>query len=268
MLTFIDILPVPRGFRMKRKAKRGKIPPRQTIHKIRNKNFRVIKIVDGSNGIVNTQISSLINPGDTIILQDTGRHFDIDPDNYGCLLELSARQLVNFTVVLMKSVSRNKRFRILLIDRKGRCMGAAAELIPYCDVTIFTDNPEKYDMCIDYTRLKYGAEPIAVSNTSHIGHVDFALAPYGLENVTIPNSSTPLFSSLSSDKGYYICKELLNIPNDISKATPDGFSPEIFAAATFCEYEFEEFFYLCPQGLNFKNNFVKLSEIENYILNC
>lgn len=264
MLTIIKIVPPPKGFRIRRKARRGKIPPRQTLSQIRGLPFRVIEITAAPKEILEHQLKGLIEPHDGVITSGLDAGVKIPCENVYDTSDLEARWLVNTAVDIMKQYPKGRRARMLLVDRPGKCAGAAAELIPYCEILVCTDRAENYENCAEYTRLKYGAEPL-LTQLSHPGRIHLALAPYGLGGITIPNASTPLLSPLPQDKGYCAGKEDLALLSDIAAAAPAGIDPALFTAAVFYEGEFDEFFTVVPQRLQIRGEFVTISDFKEMV---
>ena len=206
------------GFFLKRKAKKGKLPP--TVVGLRVGKYPCVLLkVYGDITPGNGYLVPYLERGDILIphkgLEKLGFHISY-------VEEFTRRQCVNALKQHIKTAP--KTFETVLWDGDGYCVGVAAEL---CSLKrplwVVTNRAETYGPCSEYALLTFGNPPVMGSKVPPNAKV--ILAPYG-----IPREKVPVGLPTIAPGYIWAKKEELTLPVSLADTVPLGFDPVWVAA--------------------------------------
>lgn len=201
------------GFFLKRRAKRGKLPPVVQGISVGGHPCALL----GVYGKV-TQNNRFLAPyfarGDVVIgAKEVAEQFAANRRVEG---ELLARLTLNGVKEWCKEKGRSP----IVVDPLGVCMGVVAELCKLgLSVWVVTPTVAPYLPCLEYTTLTMG-NPFMITATMP-GKGDLVFAPYGLQD-HIPPKGAVVFAPHT---GRWVTKKTAQIPRTIVDSTPPGFDP-------------------------------------------
>lgn len=206
------------GFFLKRKAKRGKLPPTVVGLQVGGSPCVLLKLY-GEVTPGNRFLAPYLQRGDVLIpsveLEKLGFHLSY-------LEEMIRRQCVNTAKKWVKT--RRKGHLTVLYDPLANCMGVAAE---FCalgkGVWVVSPRLQEYAPCFEYTALAYGNPPVLSHEMPC--RAQLAVAPYKTERVAFP----PGIPVVSPGK-LWATKEELTMPGEFLHTVPGGFDPVAVAA--------------------------------------
>ena len=173
MLLFVTSYTQKIGFFSRRKANRGKLPPRLTGMNVGGHPAVRLELLGRVGQEHWRSLTPYLERGDVLIADKALSPMLAAQEAY--LTEYARRQCVNLALSLLK-----RRSTAVLVDRAGECVGVAAELLKICNtVWVATRRAELFAPCAAYTWEQYGNQPLFV--TGELPCADMVVAPYGLE---------------------------------------------------------------------------------------
>lgn len=227
------------GFFLKRKARKGKLPPVLQGIRVGGRPCVLLKLF-GDITPGNQFLAPYLDRGDVVIL--SGELQGKLRWNTPYIEEYARRQCVNF---VRKALGGSTgKTQTVLIDPKGVCMGVAVELtLTGTTLWVVTPNQEAYLPCQEYTGLMFGNPPIVTDRVPDTAHL--VVAPYGAAGQSLPTGAV----TVAPDRGIWAQQPDLCVPNTVTDTLPEGFDPVAVAAG--CMVMFGgEWLELTPQQLH------------------
>ncbi len=206
------------GFFLKRKAKKGKLPPMVVGIRV-GKYPCVLLNMYGDITPGNAHLAPYLGRGDVVIphkgLEKLGFHLPY-------VQEFTRRQCVNTAKGWVATAP--KEFQSVLWDATGECVGVAAELCALKrPVWVVTRKAESYAPCAEYALLTFGNSPVIGKSIPQTAHL--VIAPYGIPSVKLQRDIPVV-----APGHIWATHEQHTLPKEILETTPSGFDPVAVAA--------------------------------------
>lgn len=144
------------------------------------------------------------------------------------------RLMVNFVKELLEKLSVKNRQHLLLIDEDARCTGVAIELLKVCHrLSVYTQHPERYQLCVKYAFEKFGTHPEIITDRQENNRITLMVAPYGLCGFNPRQKGCPLISLKPSDNGFYPPVQGIVFSDVVTVGCPEFISKTELASALF-----------------------------------
>ncbi|MBR4868328.1 MAG: hypothetical protein IKU10_04145, partial [Clostridia bacterium] len=165
------------GFFHRQKAKKGKLPPIITGGHIGPYPAALLSLLGPPKNSL-SYLAAYRERGDVLIAdKELSALF---PHQEDLCTEYARRLCVNRAIATLTEEEKSRRTQAVLIDKAGECVGVAAELLNVCNtVWVATEQSEWFAPCGEYTRTRYGNQPLFASNP--LPKADLVVAPYGME---------------------------------------------------------------------------------------
>ncbi len=254
MLFFVSRQKPTGGFRLRRRARRGLLPPAVRALPLCGYWAARLEFFGPSPAEETPYLTPYRQRGDVLVAAQTVAA--APAFNAPLVAEYARRQCANFCLRALAAAEQRRRASVVLVDEAGLCPGVAAELVAACTaVTVVTAHPERYEACRRYTRGRYGSEPVV--SRWQAPPADLVLAPYGCGGWTPP----PGKPVAAPDGSLFPAAGQLVVPGELPRQLPADTDPEAAAAGLLAAFRPQELMRAAPDRLTFRGRPVTPTEL-------